>query len=224
MRPRRSRSPTASNERRAESATETAVPACPKPGARDRVLDAARQVMETHGYNDASLNDILSLAKVSPSNFYYHFKSKEDLGLAVVRQMTEGLERTVVQGMLADPARSPLERLKGWFDLSLRKLQDQHCTKGCAFGKLSSELSDSHPAFRKELERAFALLRESLRECLREGIERGELRRGIDPGNASSLLLGSIQGLVLLAKNEKDVTVFQRGSQELFRLVVQPPE
>ncbi len=186
-----------------------------RPGARERVLAAACHVIELQGFKDASLNDILSAAGVSPSNFYYHWKSKDDLGLAVVRQLTEGLEQRIVRGILCDPARSPLERIRAWLADAQKKLADHGCSRGCPFGRLSSELSGSHPTFRKELERAFALLRSALESCVREGQAQGQIRSELDPARASSLLVAAAQGLLLLAKSEKNVSVYGAGADEL---------
>ena len=39
-----------------------------------------------HGYQGTGLEDILSSSGVCKSNFYYHFKSKEELGLKVIER------------------------------------------------------------------------------------------------------------------------------------------
>lgn len=188
-------------------------------GARERVLEAAKRLIEAQGFKNASLNDILSNAGVSSSNFYYHFKSKEDLGLAVVKQFTEKLEVHVIQEILQDKKRGPLERLRAYLDMHRKKLEANHCSAGCPFGKLTSELSEENPCFRELIETVFGRLRDSLRETIREGIERGELRRGIDPANASTLVLGTVQGLMLVAKGDKATAAFQQGADELIRLL-----
>jgi TetR/AcrR family transcriptional regulator, transcriptional repressor for nem operon len=190
-----------------------------KIGARERVLEAARTLIEAQGFKNASLNDILAKAGVSSSNFYYHWKSKEDLGLAVVKQFTEGLEDHIIKPIFQDRKRSPLDRLRAYLDLHQQKLEANHCTGGCPFGKLISELSEENPCFRQLIEGAFGRLKDSLRECIREGIEKGEMRRGIDPGNASILVLGTVQGLMLVAKGDKATAAFQQGAQELVRLL-----
>lgn len=192
-----------------------------KLGARERVLEAARALIEDQGFKNASLNDILARAGVSSSNFYYHFKSKEDLGLAVVRQFTEGLEEHIIRGVLQDKKRPPLERLRLYLQVHEKKLEANHCTRACPFGKLTSELSAENPCFRELIESAFTKLKDSLRETIREGIEKGELRRGIDPANASTLFLGTVQGLMLLSKGEKTTAAFQRGAEELLRLLAE---
>jgi TetR/AcrR family transcriptional repressor of nem operon len=188
-------------------------------GARERFLEAARTLIEAQGFKNASLSDILGKAGVSSSNFYYHFKSKEDLGFAVVQQFTEGLEIHIIGPILQDRKRTPLDRIRAYLELHQRKLEANHCATGCPFGKLISELSEENPCFREVIEMAFGRLKDSLRECIREGIERGEIRRGIDPGNASTLVLGTVQGLMLLAVGDKAPAAFQQGAEELVRLL-----
>jgi TetR/AcrR family transcriptional repressor of nem operon len=199
-----------------KSTTETGVL---RIGARERVLDAARSLIEAEGYKNASLNDILEKAGVSSSNFYYHFKSKEDLGFAVVQQFTEKLENFLIRDIFQDRKRAPLARLRAYLDYHRAKLESHRCSRGCPFGKLVAELSDENPCFREKIEDAFAKLRDALRECIREGIEKSELRRGIDPAHASTLVLGTVQGLMLLAKGEQASAVFQNGADELLRLL-----
>jgi TetR/AcrR family transcriptional regulator, transcriptional repressor for nem operon len=188
-------------------------------GVRERVLEAARAVIEAEGFKNASLNDILEKASVSSSNFYYHWKSKEDLGLAVVLQFTEKLEGRLIKDILQERKRTPLERLRAYLDYHRSKLEEHRCSRGCPFGKLVSDLSEENACFRELIENAFGKLRDALRECIREGIEKGELRRGIDPAHASTLVLGTVQGLMLLAKGEQASAAFQNGAGELLRLL-----
>jgi TetR/AcrR family transcriptional repressor of nem operon len=193
-----------------------------KIGARERVLEAARRLIEAQGFTNASLNEILAAAGVSSSNFYYHWKSKEDLGLSVVRQFTEYLEQHVIQAIVLDRSRRPVERLRAFLDFHRSKLEGSGCTGGCPFGKLTAELSDSNPCFREELERVFARLREALKECIRDAVAAGEVRRSVDAQHASVLVLAAVQGLMLVAKSERTTALFAQGADELLRLLIEP--
>jgi AcrR family transcriptional regulator len=52
---------------------------------RTALLEAAAQQFGTHGFEDASLNQILEHAGISKGAAYYYFDDKEDLFLTVVR-------------------------------------------------------------------------------------------------------------------------------------------
>ena len=51
---------------------------------RDQILDAASRLIHVHGYQSTSLDDVLRESGVGKGNFYYYFKSKEDLGYAII--------------------------------------------------------------------------------------------------------------------------------------------
>src|SRR5437879_9787439 len=63
---------------------------------REAILEAASRLIHVHGYNHTSLDDVLRESGVGKGNFYYHFKSKEDLGYAILDQIIGSfLERTL---------------------------------------------------------------------------------------------------------------------------------
>jgi AcrR family transcriptional regulator len=53
---------------------------------RNAILDAAAAVFDEHGFNGASLSDILAKAGVTKGALYFHFASKEDLAHALVSE------------------------------------------------------------------------------------------------------------------------------------------
>src|SRR5437773_983232 len=54
---------------------------------REAILEAASRLIHVHGYNHTSLDDVLRESDVGKGNFYYHFKSKEELGYAILDQI-----------------------------------------------------------------------------------------------------------------------------------------
>lgn len=76
---------------------------------RDRIFDAARNVFSTTGYANASIDEIVSLARVSRTSFYRLFENKEDCMLAVYEEAIEGLALVFVR---AAEAQRPEERIR----------------------------------------------------------------------------------------------------------------
>jgi len=58
------------------------------------LLDAAAELIAEHGYRGTTVNDIVARSRLSKGTFYWHFKSKEDLLLAVLE---ERIDRPVMQ-------------------------------------------------------------------------------------------------------------------------------
>lgn len=55
----------------------------------DALFDAAMEAFISQGYEQASINQILQKAGMSKGQFYYHFKNKEGLYLALIGVMIE---------------------------------------------------------------------------------------------------------------------------------------
>lgn len=66
---------------------------------RERLIAAAARVLGTKGYERASLREICAAAGILPGSLYYHFKSKEDLFIALhaesFRQLNEAVDTAV---------------------------------------------------------------------------------------------------------------------------------
>jgi AcrR family transcriptional regulator len=53
---------------------------------RADLLAAARQVFTTRGYQDATITEIIQIADVAMGTFYLHFRDKEEVLLALVKE------------------------------------------------------------------------------------------------------------------------------------------
>ena len=74
---------------------------------RERLLDAARDLIHEHGFAKTTLADIAAASGVPLGNVYYYFRTKEDIGAAVIaehRQRFQGLFEE--WNRLPDPRRS----------------------------------------------------------------------------------------------------------------------
>ena len=56
---------------------------------KQKLMDAALDEFITHGYEQASINRILNRAGMSKGQFYYHFKNKESLYMALIDMLIE---------------------------------------------------------------------------------------------------------------------------------------
>src|SRR5262245_65610360 len=83
---------------------------------REAILEAASRLIRVHGYNHTSLDDVLSESGVGKGNFYYHFKSKEDLGYAILDQIIGSFLDRTLEPCFADPEGHALLRIRSFLD------------------------------------------------------------------------------------------------------------
>jgi AcrR family transcriptional regulator len=61
---------------------------------RHLIFDAASRLIHLpglRGYHCTSLEDVLRESNVGKANFYYYFKSKEDLGYAIIGRLVRSI-------------------------------------------------------------------------------------------------------------------------------------
>ena len=66
---------------------------------REALLDAAAAMFAAKGYDGTSIRDIAGAVGMLPGSLYYHFKSKEDLLLAVYRKGVARFEAAIDQAL-----------------------------------------------------------------------------------------------------------------------------
>ncbi len=184
---------------------------------RDQILDAASRLIHLQGYHCTSLDDVLRESGVGKGNFYYHFRSKEDLGYAIIERLVTAFLARTLEPAFADPEPDVMGQIEGFLDLVLDNQRQRNCVGGCPMGNLASELSDVHEGFRQRLAGIFDLWRVHLAEAVSRGQGRGRLRADVDASRVAQFLVAGLEGSILLSKVAKDITVMERCVEELKR-------
>jgi TetR/AcrR family transcriptional regulator, transcriptional repressor for nem operon len=184
---------------------------------RDQILNAAARLIHVQGYQSTSLDDVLRESGVGKGNFYYYFKSKEDLGYAIIDRITQGFVERSLGPAFADASADPVEQIHGFLDRVLEAQRQRKCVGGCVMGNLAAELSDVHEGFRQRLAGIFDVWRTHLAEAVTRGQARGRLRADMDASRVAQFLVAGLEGSMLLSKVTKDITVMERCVEELKR-------
>jgi AcrR family transcriptional regulator len=136
--------------------------------ARQRILDTADRLFYAEGIRSVGIDRIIAESGAAKMTLYSHFRSKDDLILAVLQhreeQFTSWFEQTMERHTKAGKSRitALFAALKDWFETPT--------FRGCAFINASVEFADAkHPAFvfaRQHKERFYAFLTKLIKETL----------------------------------------------------------
>jgi len=184
---------------------------------REAILEAASRLIHVHGYNHTSLDDVLRDSGVGKGNFYYYFKSKEDLGYAILDQIIGSFLERTLEPCFSDPEGQALAQIRCFLDRLLEVQRASNCVGGCPLGNLAAELSDVHEGFRARLDSVFGAWRERLTEVLRTAQSRGTVDGTCRPEAVADFLVASLEGAILLTKLTKDIAVMERCVAETKR-------
>lgn len=175
---------------------------------RQRIVEAADRLFYVRGYNQTSFSDISDATGLPRGNFYYYFKTKEDILDAVVESRVEGFSQMLESCMQV--AADPYARLQAFVRMPLQS--EQVLQYGCPIGTLSAELckTQSQDTSRAHMTAVFDLLRHW---CAAQFVALGVAGPRAD--QLAMDLIARMQGVVLLASIYNDREFLQRASTDI---------
>jgi TetR/AcrR family transcriptional repressor of nem operon len=179
---------------------------------RERLLQAASREIYRLGFQSAGLDTILASTGVTKGALYYHFKSKEALGYAVIEEIIAP-DVHVKWVRPLQSVKDPIDALIG----AVRSIpaRPQDVRGGCQLNNLAQEMSPLDAGFRKRLAMVFSAWRGAVASTLREGQIDGSVRSDVEPANAAGLLIAMVEGYASLAKNAQDPKVMKAGIRNI---------
>jgi AcrR family transcriptional regulator len=157
---------------------------------RDHIVEAADHLFYRQGYEHTSFSDIADDVQISRGNFYYHFKTKDEILDAVIdARLTHTqamLERWEAEG------KNPAERIRSFIQMLVANRADIK-RYGCPVGTLCTELAKLNHGSRDDANKLFTLFRTWLRRQFTA------LGRAQDADMLAMHLLARSQGVATLA-------------------------
>ncbi len=180
---------------------------------REKILESAQRLFFLNGYYRTSIDDILKDSGTKKGNFYFHFRSKESLGYAVLDIYSAHFQENLLS--LSGSKRSSLQKILLFFEKTEKNLVHNGCLGGCPFGNFALEMSDIHQGFRKRIDQIFDVWAHQIEIILKEGMRRGEIKKNIDIKALSQFLVAFSEGAMLLAKTKKNTKVYRNCTKSL---------
>jgi TetR/AcrR family transcriptional regulator, transcriptional repressor for nem operon len=190
-----------------------------KKPTRVRIVEAALYLFWLRGYTATGITEILERAEANSGSFYYFFRTKEELLLAVLQLYLETLESVIV-----DPVRrefvDPIERVFGILGFYRRNLMATGCTYGCPIGRLALEISEEQFRVHRRLADNFDGWTAAVEKCLEDAKDR--FPGGTDLKTLSRFVLTVMEGGVMQSRAHREIGPFDASVEHLreyFRLL-----
>ena len=162
---------------------------------RDHIVEAADQLFYQRGYEHTSFADIADAVKISRGNFYYHFKSKDEILNAVI-----SLRLAKTRNMLRQweiEGQQPEDRIRSFINILIMN-RAKIKKYGCPVGSLCTELAKLNHTTQAEANKLFTLFRTWLR---RQFTQLGHKQ---DADKLAMHVLARSQGVATLANTFRD--------------------
>lgn len=173
---------------------------------RDQIIEAADRLFYEQGFAHTSFADIADAVNISRGNFYYHFKSKDEILDAVIDRRLANTQK-LLQRWEAE-GQTPRERIRCFINILMMN-RAKIKRYGCPVGTLCSELAKLDHAAQDHANELFTLFRTWLRSQFES------LGRENDADDLAMHLLARSQGVATLANAFHDQQFIDQEVQQM---------
>lgn len=182
--------------------------------ARERLIEATRELLWNAGYEATSPRDIMERSGVGQGSLYHHFKGKKELAAAVLEQ-TSG-EMIGVGAKALQSEKSAERRLADYL------FAQREALKGCRLGRMAYDTAIQEDVLRAPVLHYFVELERLIRETVQEMQEAGRIPTGTAPETLAVTALAVVQGGYILARVHQDARYLQEAVTGLATLLQLP--
>ena len=157
---------------------------------RAQIVAAADRLFYRHGFEHTSFTAIAEAVRISRGNFYYYFRTKDEILAAVIEQRSAATREMLRRWEAEAP--DPAGRIRLFLRIVVTNGPDIRAY-GCPVGTLSTELAKLEHPCRPAATALFTLFREWLAEQFTA------LGRGADADQLALHVLAASQGIATLS-------------------------
>ncbi|MCB1218303.1 TetR/AcrR family transcriptional regulator [bacterium] len=184
---------------------------------RRRIVENAANLIFSQGYTRTKLEQVLLAANVQKGNFYYYFESKDDLGLAVIREFGRSKVLEWLESIIRDEA-DPWDNIT---ELVSQIAQSPEVLKGHGnpVSNLALELSGVSDDFRREIDGVVNAVIDVFSDQFDKLRQASRLEPGSDPRELASFLFCLVEGAMMHYKVTRNTEMLRSNLQHGMRII-----
>jgi AcrR family transcriptional regulator len=161
--------------------------------SRDEILKAAIQLFATRGFHETSMSEVAREAKVSKALIFWHFKTKEELFVAVLNKLLEPYVIDFAEESEKLDAREQIRKLIGGYVNFVR----ENASSVSFFLRRFMSGEEMPEAFTEQIRRLYDLYKALLIDRIRLAQEQGLCSRSNQAEAAANFVLAALNGLLI---------------------------
>lgn len=163
----------------------------------NHILKESRRLFTVQGFQNTSISQVIAATGVKKGNLYYHFPSKEALGLAVLIDARDEFT-TILKTSLSGG--NPMLRILNSCNTIMEMMQQTHFVGGCLFGNTALEMTDSNSSFGKVIQEVFSHWTEQIEEQLLLAVKSNIPIPPVSPGALATSVVAILEGGIMLSR------------------------
>jgi TetR/AcrR family transcriptional repressor of nem operon len=178
------------------------------------MLENAFELIYVKGYQATSIDEIIAKVQVTKGAFFYHFKNKEEMGLAVIQElMYKAMQEFFVQPL--HDAQDPVMDIYAMIKKLLFNTPQLKVEYGCPVGNLTQEMAPLNNDFSNALAAVTSVWQEALINCITVGKQSGVIRAMVNAEQVACFVMSGYWGVRNLGKLYKSTDCYVFYLKEL---------
>lgn len=165
------------------------------------ILQKAFELIYAKSYQTTSVDDIIATTKVTKGAFYYHFKTKDEMGLAIINEIL----KPILTGSFIQPLKSeqnPLDAIYRLMDNLLLKNEFLKVEYGCPASNFTQEMTPWNDDFNKALNELTEQWTKVMAATIEKGKKNGFVRRDVNAKQVTMFIISGYWGIRNFGKLE----------------------
>lgn len=167
------------------------------------ILHKAFELIYTKGYQTTSIDEIIATTQVTKGAFYYHFKTKDEMGVAIIEEI---LKPTMQKHFIkpTEASQNPIEDFYNMISYLLLEDPFLQVKYGCPVGNLTQEMTPWNTKFSEALAELVDLWKETIINSIEKGKESGLIQKDVVGEQVAFFILSGYWGIRNFGKLQND--------------------
>jgi AcrR family transcriptional regulator len=174
---------------------------------RLNIMQKAFELIYANGYQTTSVDEIIATTQVTKGAFYYHFKTKDEMGLAIIHE----LMRSTFKNNFISPFQNtddPLDTIYQLMHWLLIENEFLNVEYGCPASNFTQEMTPWNIEFTKALNELSTEWEESMITSIEDGKKNGKINKDVNAKGVAIFVMSGYWGIRNLGKLENNKSVY----------------
>ncbi len=186
---------------------------------RFTILKKAFELIYEKSYQTTSIDDILATTQVTKGAFYYHFKNKDEMGMAIINDL---LKPTLTSSFI-EPLQNDKNPIDAIYHLIHHLLIEDEFLKvqyGCPVANFTQEMTPWNEDFSNALNEITQQWIKSMTSAIEKGKKNGLIRKDVNAKQVSVFVMSGYWGIRNFGKLDNNKKIYHSYLKELKNYLV----